>query len=125
MALFNNLPELPELAIVEEGEYDLRIIQVNEVESKKSGRTGLMLTCEVLGEEAAEEVSHGLWNPMSSDTDRTARMMVKMIKEFVEGVGLSMDDELEKDDFMDLEFSAYLKQEEYNGEMQNAIARIV
>jgi len=124
MALFNALPELPELSVLPEGEYDLRVIQANEVTSKKTGRTGIMLTLEVIGEETAEEVSHGLWNPMEDDTSRTARMMVEMIKEFVNGVGLDLDS-VELEDFMDLEFTALLKVGEYNGKEQNEIARIV
>lgn len=119
-----SLDEIPDLTPVDPGEYDLRVISAKDVRSERTGRTGIMLVCEIVGEENAENVFHRIWMPMESDDERKAQTMWRMMKEFIRSVGLPTDG-LETADFENLEFSAQLSLvEQQNGRMANEIVRV-
>ena len=112
MSLIPNLSEIPDLAPVADGEYDLRVITVKEKPSKNTGRNSIMMVCEIVGEDNASNLIHSIWLPMPSDDESKQAVMLRMIKDFVVALGLSSDGELELEDFEALEFSAYLELEQ-------------
>jgi len=106
MALIKDLKDIPDLAPVAEGEYDIRVTKVRENPSKNTGRNSIQLICEIIDEENAAPLFHNIWLPMESDDKDKADTMWRMIKEFTSALGL--EGELELEDFEDLEFSALL-----------------
>ena len=119
-----DLSDIPELSAVESGEYDLRVIKAQDVVSERTGREGIMLICEIMGEENAQNVFHRIWMPMEGDPETKANTMWRMIKEFMSGVGLDAGG-AETEDFMGLEFSAYLTlTKDQKGRPVNEIQRI-
>jgi hypothetical protein len=120
-----NLSDIPDLKVVEPGEADLNIKKAKDTESKKTGRTGIMLICEFIEEDAAEALIHTLWLPMKGDDETKANTMLRMLKEFAVGIGLDADDDLETADFEGVDFTALVDIETYEGKDKNVIKRIV
>lgn len=119
-----DLSDIPEQAAVAPGEYDLRVLTAKDVKSDRTGREGVMLVCEIVGEENAQNLFHRIWFPMENDPDTKATTMWRMIKEFLDGVGLPVDG-CDTSDFENLQFSAYLNlTEDNNGRPINEIARV-
>lgn len=108
MALIPDLSDIPELTLVADGEYDLRVIVAKEIPSKKTGRNSIMLVCEILEEDNALNLIHSIWLPMETDDEDKKATMWRMIKEFLTAIGLDTADELEPEDFLHVEFSALL-----------------
>jgi hypothetical protein len=121
-----DLSDIPEQAPVAEGvEYDLRITKVKDVVSNKTGREGIMLICEVIGEENAESVFERLWLPMDGDDETKARTMWRMVKEFLISIGAPTDG-LDASELEGIEFSAILGIEnDDKGRPRNFIQRVV
>ena len=113
MTLIPNLSEIKDLAPVEDGEYDLRVIKAQATNSKKTGRNGLLLVCDIVGEDTASNLMHTIWfgndGIYNSDDDDKNQLMWRMVKDFLRAIGLDSNGELEVEDFQDLEFSAQLK----------------
>lgn len=112
MALIPNLSEIPDKKPVEAGEYELRITQVKETKSTRTGRYGCMLVCEIDGEDAAETVFHTLWygnhKDYQGDDKEKNETMWRMVKDFLRSLGLDPEQETEEDDLKGLEFTAQL-----------------
>lgn len=121
-----DLSDIPEQAPVAEGvEYDLRITKVKDVVSNKTGREGIMLICEVIGEENAESVFERLWLPMDGDDETKARTMWRMVKEFLISIGAPTDG-LDASELEGIEFSAILGIEnDDKGRPRNFIQRVI
>lgn len=118
-----DLSDIPSLEPVPAGEYDLRVTTAKDVTSAK-GRPGIMLICEIMGEENAQNVFHRMWMPQDSDDDSTKKTMWRMIKEFMEAVGLDVGGS-ETEDFKGLQFSAQLSLTKDNkGRDVNEIVRV-
>ena len=118
-----DLSGVPDLTHMEEGEYDLRITSVKDVEAG-NGRDGIRFVCKILNEENAKNVVHQLWAPMEGDDEDNVEIMERMQKEFLQALNMPVDGSVENDDFVNLEFSAILGIEEYEGEERNKIVKI-
>ena len=112
MSLIPNLSDIPDLAPVNPGEYDLRVIKAQTCHSDRTGRNGVLLVCDIIGEDEALNLMHTLWfgndGQYKDDDEDKSNLMWRMIKDFLRAVGLSEDGELNVDDFDGLEFSAEL-----------------
>ena len=124
MTLIPDLSDIPDLEPVAPGEYDLTITKVIKVESNKTGRTGIKLVCNILGEDNAETLFHGMWFPMESDDKEKTELLWRMIKEFCTGLGLDTSNGLNEEDFIGLTFSAVLDIEDTEFGRANIIKRI-
>jgi hypothetical protein len=126
MSLIPDLSDIPELGPVTEGTYDLRIQRAKLI-TAGSGRKGIFLPMEVVGEEGAEDLLHTLWLPMESDDPSKAATMWRMIKEFLTAVGMPTDglDEDSLSDFVDLELNALVGMDHYDGKDKNVIKRVL
>lgn len=121
-----DLSSIPEQTAVAEGEYTLRVTKAQETKSERTGREGIMLICQIQGEENAQPVFHRLWFPFESEDETKQITMWRMIKEFMEGVGLDPSVGAEARDFQGIEFDALLRLgEDQNGRSVNEIARII
>lgn len=126
MPLFPDTSGIPELKPVEPGEYDLRIIKAKETKSARTGREGVMLICEIIGEDNAENVLDTMWLPMDTDDSTNAQTMLRMLKERLLALGLPDDGTTEIEDFADLNFTALLDyEEEPNQRPRNTIKKII
>lgn len=112
MSIIPDLSDVPELSPVAEGEYELRVTKAKMNESKRTGRKGIMLVCEIVGEDNADNLIETMWLPMPSDDPDKAQTMSRMLKERLIALGLPTDGSNELEDFQDLEFSAFLEYEE-------------
>lgn len=121
-----DLSDIPELTpAAPNTEYDLRVIKSKSTKSNRTGREGILLIVEILGEENTENIMHTLWLPMEGDDPGKAQTMWRMIKEFLNSVGLPTDG-LEISEFEGLEFSAILGLEtDDKGRERNFIQRVV
>jgi len=111
MGVFGNLSDIPDMAPVEEGEYDLRIIKAQETKSNRTGRYGTLFVIKIVGEDAASNIMHTCWHgnfkDFQEDDKEKSDGMWRRLKEFIAGIGLDPNDEnLEYDDFKDIEFTA-------------------
>jgi len=116
MSLIPNLKDIPEQVPVEPGEYDLRVTKAKKTQSARTGRNGILLVCDIAEEDNALNLMHTLWfgndGDYTADDDDKSNLMWRMVKEFLRGVGLDEDGDLELEDFDGLEFSAYLEIED-------------
>ena len=102
MSLIPNLSEIPDLAPVAPGEYDLRVIKAQASHSDKTGRNGVLLICDIIGEDEASNLMHALWfgndGQYKKDDEDKSNLMWRMVKDFLRSVGLSEDGEIELED---------------------------
>lgn len=121
-----DLSDIPDLRpVAPNSEYDLRIARAKETKSQKTGREGILLICEIVGEENAENLMHTLWMPMEGDEPHKAQTMWRMIKEFLNAIGLPTDG-VDTSDFEGMEFSAILGlEQDLSGRERNTIQRVV
>lgn len=101
-----SLSDIPDLAPVEPGEYDLYIRQVKDTVSKKTGRKGIMFIIDIQGVDNALSIVHSIWPPNEADDEDKAETMWRMIKEFITALGLDPNEENENSDFEGLNFTA-------------------
>lgn len=120
-----NLSDIPEQKPVPEGEYRLRIVKATEIKSERTGRSGIQFICRVLDDEDAQPVFHSLWLPFDSEDDEKRKTMWRMVKEFMDAIGVDSSSEPELQDFVGVEFDALLKIDEYEGRVRNEIARVI
>lgn len=125
MSLLPNTSDIPELSPVEPGEYDLRIIRAKETQSNRTGRKGIMLIHDIIGEDNAEDLIDTIWLPMDTDDEDKKKTMLRMIKERVLALGLPDDGSVELDDFIGTEFAAILELEDSDFGRRNNIKRIL
>jgi len=137
MALIPSLSDIPDLEPVPGGqEYDLRIIKAQKTKSNKTGRNGVLLVVDIIDEDNAMNIMHTLWfgndGTYTSDDDDKSNMMWRMVKDFVTALGLDPNEDLEAEDFVDLQFTAIVeyddgKDDDGNQEYapKNVIGRIV
>lgn len=121
-----SLSEIPEQAPVEEGEYRLKITKAKEAKSGNTGREGLMLICSVTDEENAEPIFHRLWFPFEHEEKEKQTTMWRMVKEFMEAIGLDSSAGAGPEDFQGVEFDAMIGlEQDDNGRWRNSIIRVV
>jgi len=122
-----DLSDIPELSPVAPNvEYDLKITKAKEIKSKNTGREGILIICDIAGEENAENLLHTLWLPNDGDEEGKQKTMWRMIKEFLSSIGAPTDG-METEELEGMSFSAILGQEkdDRTGRMRNTIQRVV
>jgi len=126
MALVPSLSDIKDLTNMDPDEYSMRILRAMPIKSQRTGRAGMMMIVAFEDEDTAKDILHSLWYPMESDEKSKADNMWRMIKEFMQSLGLNSDDELEKEDFEDLAFNALIDiGEDMNGAEINIIKRVL
>ena len=113
MALIPNLSAIPDLKLAEGGrEYDLRITTAKAIDSKKTGREGVLLVCSFVDEENVQNMMHQIWfgntEKYTDDDEEKSTDMWRRVKEFVRALGFNPDQDLEVEDFKNLEFTAII-----------------
>lgn len=113
MALIPSLNEIPDLEPAEGGrEYDLRITTAKSIQSKNSGREGVLLVCSFIDEENVQNLMHQIWfgnsEKYSGDDEEKSIDMWRRVKDFIRSLGLDPDQDLEVEDFKGLEFTALI-----------------
>ena len=110
MPAIPNLSTIKDLAPVQTGEYDLRIIKAQNTTGKKTGRNGILCVIDIVGEDNASNIMHTLWfgndGKYTKDDDDKSDKMWRMVKDFLGAIGLNRDGEVELDEFTDLSFTA-------------------
>ena len=110
MSAIPNLAAIKDLAPVSPGEYDLRIIKAKDTNSKRTGRNGILCIVEIVDEDLADNIMHTMWfgndGKYTKDDADKSDMMWRMVKDFLEAIGLSRDGEVELDEFADINFTA-------------------
>lgn len=120
-----DLSNIPDVGPVPEGEYQLKIRKAKDHVSDNTGRHGLMLICQILGETNASSVFHTLWYPFETEDDDKQTVMWRMVKEFIEAIGLDASASPEAKDFEGIEFSAKLRLNTEMDRPRNEIERVV
>lgn len=133
MVKITGLNEIPELGPVPAGqEYELRIIKASMKKTAGQGgkpvRDYMEIICQVIGEDAAENIFHKLFLPVPSDDEQKTQTMLRMFKEFFIKIGIDLDDEVDTDELCaeltNHEFTAVLGEETYEGRVRNVIKSI-
>jgi len=110
MSAIPNLSEIKDLAPVNPGEYDLRIISAKDTNSKRTGRNGILCIVEIVDEDLASNIMHTLWfgndGKYTKDDADKSDLMWRMVKDFLGNIGLNRDGEVELDEFADINFTA-------------------
>jgi len=121
-----DLSNIPDQGPVPEGEYQLKVRKAKDHVSDNTGRHGLMLICQVLNEPNAESVFHTMWFPFDHEDDDKQTVMWRMVKEFIDGIGLDSSASPEARDFEGVEFSALLGYEDDGtNRPRNKIVRVI
>ena len=112
MAMIPNLADIPDKKPVDAGEYDLRITQVKETKSNKTGRYGCQLIIDIDGEDNAQTIFHTLWygnyKDYQGDDKEKNNTMWRMVKDFLRSIGVDPEQETDFEDLKGLEFTAEL-----------------
>ena len=110
MSAIPNLSKIKDLAPAQPGEYDLRIIKAQDTNSKNTGRNGILCIIEIVDEDLASNIMHTMWfgndGKYTKDDDDKSDLMWRMVKDFLESIGLNRDGEIELDEFTDISFTA-------------------
>ncbi len=124
-----NLSEIPDLAPVPAGEYGLQITKSVMKRNKDDNRDGHVLTIKVLGEENVLPINHSLWfgSAEAGDDKEKADGMDRRAKEFYNQIGIDTSEDLEVEDFVNIEFTALLKvvPNFFDNTPENEIVRVV
>lgn len=110
MSAIPNLSKIKDLAPVQPGEYDLRIIKAQNSHSDRTGRNGILMIIEIVGEDLASNIMDTMWfgndGTYTADDDEKSDMMWRMVKDKLGALGLNRDGEVELDEFTDISFTA-------------------
>jgi len=88
-----NFNEIPDLAAVPEGEYELRIVSAEDYSSKSTGNLMIRLVFEIQDQPNAESIYFYLGVPNTGDDDRVRNAKLRRIKSFVNAFGINPDGE--------------------------------
>ncbi len=119
-----SLKDIPDLAPVEPGEYDLYIRQAKDAKSNDGSREGIMLIIDIQNVDNAETIFDSMWLPNEIDSEETTETMWRMIKERIAALGLDPAEENENSAFVGISFTALLGIETYKGRTRNVIEKI-
>lgn len=120
-----DLSSVPDLTLVSENEYTLRVISVKPIASEKTGRQGMQLVCKIEGVENAENVFLNYWFPMSGDNSDKAMTMMRIMKQDLQKMGMDVTQEFDAELLKNVTFQAYLVIEEYEGRESNKVKKII
>ena len=113
MALIPALNEIKDLTPVEGGkEYDLRIIKAQK-KKFRSGRNGVSLIIDIIDEDNATNIFHNILfgndGEYTGDDEETSNNWWRRVKSFCRALGLDPDNDIEAEDFEDLQFTAIVE----------------
>ena len=113
MALIPALKEIKDLKPVDGGqEYDLRIIKAQK-KKFRSGRNGVSLIIDIVDEDDATNIFHNILfgndDDYKGDDEEQSNDWWRRVKTFCRALGLDPDNDLEAEDFEDLQFSAIVE----------------
>ena len=117
MAFIKNLADLPEMILMPDGEYNLRIIRSMKSKPAKTGRNGLMLVHNFIDEDNAIDLIETMWfgnddpseeGAYTGDDDSKSDLMWRMFQDRLKAWDMNSDGDLEPEDFVGIEFSAYV-----------------
>lgn len=83
-----DLENVPELEVVTEGEYEVRIMDAGDHVSKNTGNNMVRLVLEILGEPNADTIYHYITLPQMDDDERKRNGKLRRIKDFLAAFGL-------------------------------------
>lgn len=120
-----DLSEVKDLEVKPEGEYNLRIVNAQDVTSQQTGREGMLFVIHNLDYDDAVPIFHRVWLPMEGDDKHKADTMWRMLKEFVNSLGLPLEG-CETENFQGLEFKGMvtLQKNNQSGEDENVLKRV-
>jgi len=124
MSLIPSLTDIPDRAPVEPGNYDLVVKKAKKGQNKDGDRDCLMLVCEVVDEPNADAIFHKLWFPKASEDQTKQQTMWRMVKEFIQAIGIDPDSGADPEDFEGIEFSANVDLEDDEYGRRNTIQRV-
>ena len=113
MALIPALNDIKDLTPVDGGqEYDLRIIKAMK-KKFNSGRNGVNLIIDIVDEDNAKNIFHSILfgndGDYTGDEEEQSNEFWRRVKTFCRALGLNPDNDLEAEDFEDLQFSAIVE----------------
>ena len=113
MALIPALNEIKDLIPVEGGkDYDLRIIKAQK-KKFRSGRNGVSLIIDIIDEDNATNIFHNILfgndGEYTDDDEETSNNWWRRVKSFCRALGLDPDNDIEAEDFEDLQFTAIVE----------------
>lgn len=115
---------IPDLASVPEGEYELQIIEARDYVGKTSGKASVQVIFVIEGHPDADTLYHYLALPAPEDDERKKHSKLRRIKEFFSAFGLSSQDEYEE--WVGKKSWALLTQEaDNNGSMRNSVRKFI
>ena len=88
-----DLDNVPELVVVPEGEYELRIVEASDHISKTTGQNMVRLVLVVESEPNAENIYHYISLPQVEDDERKRNSKLRRIKDFLTAFGLPQQSE--------------------------------
>lgn len=118
-----DMNNVPEVAPVNPGEYQLRIVNVVEKEDK-NGNPYIMPFFEVLDNDAADEFGHYLPLPTAGISGKKLMNCKRDIVQFCTAIGINAD-QIDTDELKGMTCWALLGMGEYNGKPVNVIERFV
>ena len=83
-----DLENVPELEVVTEGEYEVRIMDAGDHVSKNTGNNMVRLVLEILSEPNADTIYHYITLPQMDDDERKRNGKLRRIKDFLAAFGL-------------------------------------
>lgn len=109
----NEIKDLKPLSIDECGkEYDLRIIKARE-KKFNSGRNGVAFIIDIVDEDNATNIFHNLLfgndGEYTGDEEEKSNEWWRRVKTFCRALGLDPDNDIEAEDFEDLQFTAIVE----------------
>ena len=111
--------ELPELLVLEDGEYQVQISSAKEKEFS-SGRTGWSIGLTIPDQPDADTIFDNVFNVKEGDSPKTERMMVQGAQEFAAAFDIESDD---VESWAGLTAWAKIEVETYEGKDRNRVAR--
>lgn len=88
-----DLDNVPELVVVPEGEYELRIVEAGDHISKTTGQNMVRLVLVVESEPNAENIYHYISLPQVEDDERKRNGKLRRIRDFLAAFGLPQQSE--------------------------------
>lgn len=117
---------VPDLHIVEKGEYELEILSVRQEEGDNPR---LSVRLEVVGDALAEDIYHTLWLPKGSDTEKQRAKTITRLVEFVKAFGGEVQDGIDLESLTGLRGRALVDIQPANPERgyeaRNRIAKVL
>ncbi len=113
------------LEVLDEGEYDLQIIDIEPRVSNNTGNPYLNIRTEAIGEPSADDVYLMISLPNDGDTEKQVKRKVSRLQDFVRACGEEPGTKFDYRALVGEKFSAILGQETYEGRTKNVVKEFV